>query len=155
MFVADRASGGGGGDPDLATLLYLKLSSLVVSATRTVLAPAVPASPGLGDDKTVVLVPLLVFRGESDTTGSPDVEGQSERSTIARDTADLKDVVDVDQVSKALDSMALPDQEIVVVGATHVLSEHPEVCSCAVWYVYSCFLHSPMPRYMHEFCPCH
>lgn len=77
-------------------------------------------------------------------TGSQNVEGLSEHSTMAQNMADLKHVVDIDRVSGALDSMALPNQEILVVGATHVLSEHPEVCACAGWHKYCGIFHPLM-----------
>lgn len=112
--------------PDLATLFYLKLSSLVVSATRTILAPAVSASPGPGDDSPVIMVPVLVFRGQNNVDNVRAAHGGATASGVVNN---LESIVDIAKVSKAVSSMALPNQEIVVVGAVHALSEHPQVCA--------------------------
>lgn len=114
--------GGGRNARDPATVFNLKLCSLVVSAIRTTLAPAVPSGPGPGDASEVVLVPLLVFRegGGSGAADAGDLEEQNAPLV-------LNDVIDIAQVSTAVNAMALPQQEIVVVGAVHSLSEHPQV----------------------------
>lgn len=107
---------------DPATVFNLKLCSLVVSAIRTTLAPAVPSDPGPGDASEVVLVPLLVFRGGGGS-GAADAGEFEELNTPLI----LNDVIDIAQVSTAVNAMALPQQEIVVVGAVHSFSEHPQV----------------------------
>lgn len=103
-----------------------KLSSLVVSATRTVLAPAVPTTPGPGDDSEVIMIPLLVFHGgDRGRSGTEDEASQTSDIHSALDS-----VVKVAEVSRALNSMSLPHQKVVVVGAVHALSEHPQVSIC-------------------------
>lgn len=102
--------------PDPATVFSVKLSSLVISAVRTTLAPSVPGPPGPGDTSEIVMVPLIFFRG-SFGGNIPEVE----------DPLTLNGLLDIPQVSKAVNAMALPEQEVVVVGATHYFSEHPQV----------------------------
>ena len=109
--------------PDPATVFNMKLSSLVVSAIRTILAPAIPAPPGPGDTSEVVMVPVLVFRGDVDDNG-PEAKDPAQ----SEHPFSLDDVVDIAQVSKAVNSMALPQQEILVVGTVHSFSQHPQVC---------------------------
>lgn len=119
---SERIAGRGGITPDPATVFNIKLSSLVVSAIRTTLAPALPAPPGPGDASEVVMVPVLVFRGDAGGN-APEAEdpAQWERPFS------VDDVLDVAQVSKAVNSMALPQQEILVVGTVHSFSQHPQV----------------------------
>lgn len=109
-------TGRGHGVPDPMTLLNLQLCSSVVSAMRTIVAPVVPAAPGSGDAGDVVMVPLLVFHGADHVDGI----GLDEASA-------MEDLVNVTQVSRVLNAMSLPGQEVVVVSATHSLSEHPQV----------------------------
>lgn len=107
--------------PDLSTILHLKLSSLVVSATRTVLAPAVPASPGSGHVEELIVIPILVFRGEDSSKKAGSADGED--GTVVH----LNDVVDIKKVLEAVKSMALPRQKVVVVGNIYAMSEHPQV----------------------------
>lgn len=118
--------------PNLATLFNLKFSSLVVSAMRTILAPAVSASSAPGSDVPVIMIPVLVFRGQNN---ADNVRADDKGSTASSFVNDLEGIVDITKVSEAMSSMALPTQEIVVVGAVHTLSEHPQVCACVCCYV--------------------
>lgn len=117
---SEHFAGRGGITPDPETVFNMKLSGLVVSAIRTTLAPAIPALPGPVDASEVVMVPVLVFRGDVDGN-DPEAKEQSKHPFS------LDDVVDIAQVSKAVNSMALPQQEIVVVGTVHSFSQHPQV----------------------------
>lgn len=110
--------------PNLATLFNLKFSSLVVSAMRTILAPAVSASSAPGSDVPVIMIPVLVFRGQNN---ADNVRADDKGSTASSFVNDLEGIVDITKVSEAMSSMALPTQEIVVVGAVHTLSEHPQM----------------------------
>lgn len=83
---------------------------------RTIVAPAIPAAPGPGDASEVIMVPLLVFHGAGDV-GGIDLD----------EISAMEDLVNVTQVSRVLKAMALPGEEVVVVSATHSLSEHPQV----------------------------
>lgn len=83
---------------------------------HTIVAPVVPAAPGPGDAGDVIMVPLLVFHSASHVDGMNFDEASA-----------MEDLVNVTQVSKVLNAMALPGQEVVVVSATHSLSEHPQV----------------------------
>lgn len=93
-----------------------------MSAIRTTLAPAVPAYPGPGDTSELVVVPLLVFRGDGDGSGS-----ETDDPATAEVSPTLREVVDVAQVSEAVSAMALPQQEVLVVGAVHLFRDHPQV----------------------------
>lgn len=119
---SERIAGRGGITPDPATVFNIKLSSLVVSAIRTTLAPAIPAPPGPGDASEVVMVPVLVFRGD---VGGNALEAEDPAQSERPFSVD--DVLDVAQVSMAVNSMALPGQEILVVGTVHSFSQHPQV----------------------------
>lgn len=120
---SEHFAGRGGITPDPATVFNMKLSSLVVSAIRTTLAPALPSPPGPVDASEVVMVPVLVFRGDVDGN-DPEAKdpGQQPERPFSLDA-----VVDIAQVSKAVNSMALPQQELVVVGTVHSFSQHPQV----------------------------
>lgn len=107
-----------------ANVFSLKLSSLVVSAVRTVFVPAVPTAPRPGTASEVIIVPLLVFRGNKAGDRGP----ASEDSVQLDGSFGLDDVVDVAQISKVVNAMAPPQQEVVVIGAAHSFSEHPQVC---------------------------
>lgn len=97
----------------------------MVSAIRTVLAPAVHDTAAYGSKDFVI--PVSVFRGDVSND-----ERNHEDSPEARDFVAVESVVDMTQVSNAMSAMALPEQEAVIVGAVHYLSEHPEVRTAVI-----------------------
>ena len=127
--------GGDGGAHDPTTFSNM-VSSSVVSVMRPILAPAVSAVSAPGDIHDTVIVPLLVFRG----AGSVNELGAGDAGPMEEGPLALEDVVNVTHLSRVLNAMALPGQEVVIVGAAHSLSEHPQVkVSCRAGHATSSF----------------
>lgn len=87
----------------------------MISATRTILAPAVTVVPQAHDDSTRIIVPIIVFGGGNEENERPEA------------------LVDVERVKKAVENMAKPSREVLVFKAGHhALDEHPQVMSILI-----------------------
>lgn len=108
------SSGHSRGGWDSTSFAPVIIGSHVSSVIHTLLAPAVPAAPEQSEGIQLVIVPVIVFEGNA-----RDNESESPHIT--------KNHVDVDRVKAAVTSLALQDQEVIVIEAIHSFSEHPQV----------------------------
>ncbi|CAM9102491.1 unnamed protein product [Choristocarpus tenellus] len=116
---------GSSANSDGAAVFVAKLSSVLVSAVRTVLVPAVPAvpsSPGKVNGHPIVMVPVLLFRRKGGDGGMGEAkEDENIDSNI------LAGVVNMTHVSASIKAVGLPGEDVLTIGGVHFLDEHPQV----------------------------